>query len=103
MARGRPAVAQRPPEADYVAGPDDPERARRLAWSELLRRVFAEDVLRCSRCGGEMRLVAVIENPAVIAKILKHLGLWNRGPPRQRRVVVEPADADHEPSYVDAA
>jgi hypothetical protein len=62
--------------------------------------VFAEDVLRCSRCGGEMRLIAVIEDSAVIERILRYLGLWNRGPPRQRRVVVEPAD--HEPSYVDA-
>ena len=74
-----------------------------MVWSDLLRRVWHEDVLVCSRCGGEMRLVAVIENPAVIERILRHLKLWNRGPPRQRRVVVEPADADHEPSYVDAA
>ena len=28
---------------------------------------------RCSRCGGEMRLVAEIEDSAVIEKILKHL------------------------------
>jgi hypothetical protein len=94
-------VDQRSPDADYVAGPDDPERARRLAWAELLRRVFAEDVLRCRRCGGEMRLIAVIENPAVSTKILKHLGLWNRGPPRPRHVVVAPADS--EPTYDEVA
>ena len=46
-----------------------------------------------------MRLIAVIENPAVIERILRHLGLWNRGPPRQRHVVVEPAD--HESLDVD--
>ena len=34
-----------------------------------MKRVFAEDLLRCGRCGGEMRLVAVIENPAVTEKI----------------------------------
>ena len=93
------AVDQRPPDADSLVGPDDPERARRLAWSDLLRRVWDEDVLRCSRCGGEMRLIAVIEDPAVIEKILSHLGLWQRGPPRSRHVVVEPAD--HESSYLD--
>ena len=82
------------PDADYLSGPDDPGRARRLAWADLLRRVFAEDVLVCSKCGGEMRLVAVIEDPAVIEKILRHVGLWQRGPPRGRHVVVEPADRE---------
>jgi hypothetical protein len=54
--------------------------------------VWRADVLACQRCGGELRLVAVIEAPAVIEKILRHLGLWQRGPPRGRRVVIEPAD-----------
>jgi hypothetical protein len=94
-----PAVDQQGPEPapDYPPGPDDPERARRLAWSDLLRRVWHEEVLVCSRCGGEMRVLAVIEAPAVIEKILSHLGWWQRGPPRSRHVVVEPAD--HESSY----
>ena len=77
-------------DADLV-GPDDPARARRLTWSSLFRRVWREDVLVCQRCGGEMRLVAVIEEPAVIERILKHLGLWQRGPPREQRVVLEPS------------
>jgi hypothetical protein len=94
------AVAPRPPAADYVAGPDDPGRACRIAWAELFKRVFREDLLRCSRCGGELRLVAVLQDPAVGERILTHLGLWQRGPPRERRVVRAPAD--HEPSSVDA-
>ena len=96
------AVDLQQQDADYesdadLVGPDDPGRARRLAWSELFRRVWREDVLVCSRCGGEMRLVAVIEEPAVIEKILKHVGLWKRGPPAGRRVVVE--SPDHESPY----
>jgi hypothetical protein len=47
-----------------------------------------------------MRLIAVVQDAAVCERILKHLGLWQRGPPRERRVVLEPAD--HEPSSVDA-
>jgi hypothetical protein len=27
-------------------------RPRQLAWAELMRRVFATDVLECPRCGG---------------------------------------------------
>jgi hypothetical protein len=57
-----------------------------------MKRVFAEDVLRCRRGGGELRLVAVIQDPAVCERILTHLGLWQRGPaarasrgPRARR------------------
>ena len=86
-------------DTDYLAGPDAPERDRRLPWAELFKRVFREDVLRCSRCGGEMRVVGVIFDPAVAERILRHLGLWQRGPPAGRRVVVE--SRDHEPPYVD--
>ena len=56
--------------------------------------MFAQDVLVCSKCGGAMRLVAVIQDPAVAERILRHVGLWQRGPPRGRSVVVE--SADHE-------
>jgi hypothetical protein len=87
------------PDADDVASPDDPGRNRRLAWADLFRRVFAQDVLVCSRCGGTMRLIAVVTDPPVVERILRHLRLWERGPPRGPRVVIEPAD--HEPSYID--
>ena len=70
-----------------VEGPDDPSRARRLAWSDLLQRVWDQDVLQCPRCGGRMRLVALIRNPAVSEKILRHLGRWSRGPPRAPRLL----------------
>jgi hypothetical protein len=52
-----------------------------------MKRTFALDVLVCPRCGGEMRLVATIIDPAVAERILRHVGLWQRGPPRGRVVV----------------
>jgi len=49
--------------------------ARRLDWAALLQRVFAVDVLRCTRCGGRRRVIAFLgESPATRA-ILAHLGL----------------------------
>jgi len=36
--------------------------------------VFAIDVLACA-CGGRLRLIATIEDPAVVQRILGHLGL----------------------------
>jgi hypothetical protein len=71
-------------------GPDDPGRARRLAWAELFKRVWQEDVLVCPRCGGDMRLIAVVQLAAVCEQILRHLGLWTRRPPRDRRVALDP-------------
>jgi hypothetical protein len=41
----------------------------------LLQRVFAVDVLACPNCGGRMRLIATIEDPRVVRRILAHLGL----------------------------
>jgi hypothetical protein len=34
-------------------------RRRNYAWAELLKRVFAVDVLKCSRCGGRMKVDAL--------------------------------------------
>ena len=40
-----------------------------------MRHTFGVDVLACPRCGGRMRVVATIEDPVVIRRILTHLGL----------------------------
>ena len=48
---------------------------RYRAWATLMRRAFGIDVLACPRCGGRLRLIATMENPAVVGKILAHLSL----------------------------
>jgi len=40
-----------------------------------MRRSFGLDVLACPRCGGRLRLIALIEQAAVIERILRHLRL----------------------------
>jgi hypothetical protein len=72
-ANGSPGAAPAPeveatPPAAYV-------RRRYFAWADLLRRVFAVDILACPDCGGRLRLLATIEDRAVVEKILTHLGL----------------------------
>jgi hypothetical protein len=52
-----------------------PSEAKR-AWARLIKQVYEVDPLVCPRCGGEMRIIALIEQPEVIEKILTHLGLW---------------------------
>lgn len=64
--------------------PDDllPLRDRHLDWAELLRRVYAEDVLDCPHCGGRLTVLAAITQPDVVAAILAHLGIETSLPPR---------------------
>src|SRR3990170_981437 len=38
-------------------------RPRSWAWADLMRRAFDVDVLACPRCGGRMRLIALIADP----------------------------------------
>ncbi len=40
-----------------------------------MRRAFGFDVLACPRCGGRLRLIALIDQASVIQQILGHLGL----------------------------
>ena len=54
----------------------------RMSWAQLLKRVFAIDIITCPQCGGPLTILAAIEDPTVIAKILAHLGLPTRAPPR---------------------
>ena len=44
-------------------------------WAELIRRSLGIDVLACPRCGGGLALIAIVEDPALIGRILRHLGL----------------------------
>ncbi|MGH7256198.1 MAG: transposase, partial [Nitrospirales bacterium] len=45
-------------------------------WAQLIKKVHAADPLVCPRCGGVMGIIAFIDQPDVIEKILTHLGLW---------------------------
>ena len=53
-------------------GPSPSRRAR--CWAELRRRVFAIDVLACDG-GSRLRFLATIDDPLVVRRILRHLGL----------------------------
>jgi hypothetical protein len=44
-----------------------------MSWAQRLKRVFNIEVSICSKCGGEAKVMASIEDQAVIDKILQHL------------------------------
>jgi hypothetical protein len=73
------APAPEPPGAN--ARPVSPATPGRLAWARLMARVFAIDVQRCPKCGGDRVMIAFITAPSVIKKILRHLNLPTEAPP----------------------
>ena len=48
---------------------------RYYTWAELLRRAFGVEVLRCPRCGGARRLLAAIQDPDSIERVLRAMKL----------------------------
>ncbi len=46
-----------------------------MSWAQRLNRVFAIEIETCVRCQGRLRVIASIEEPEVIARILAH---WER-------------------------
>ena len=49
------------------------ERRAAMTWAQRLKRVFKIDIETCRACGGAMRIIACIEDAALIEKILAHL------------------------------
>ena len=89
MHRGRPRRAESGPaeraEASQPAAcePDCAHRRPvRMSWARLLKPVFEIDLEHCPNCGGELKIIAAILEAPVIERILTHLGLQARAPPR---------------------
>src|SRR5664279_3735469 len=80
-------------ETPVIIGQEEDSAYRkkcRANWARLIQKIYETDPLTCPKCNGIMRILAFIEEPVVIRKILDHLGLWDmpmskskqeRGPP----------------------
>ncbi len=44
-----------------------------MTWMQRLKRVFAIDIETCPKCGGKLCVIACIEDPDVIKKILEDI------------------------------
>ena len=76
--RVRVTPAQRAPRSTANTPPETPEptatgRRAAMTWAQRLKRVFNIDIATCGACGGKVRIIACIEDPVVISKILAHL------------------------------
>jgi hypothetical protein len=83
----RPQPLADPPDADADT---DFVKARKASWARLLRRIYEADPLICPRCGDTMDILAIISEPPIIDRILRHIrnaGMSSpfddpRGPPQ---------------------
>ena len=91
-ARGERVKARKDQDAPATcAAPIEPvsefaARAR-SAWARLIRKVFEADPLECPKCKGPMRVIALIDDPGVVRRILEELGLEVATPDDARRIL----------------
>src|SRR5450432_266500 len=64
-ARAEPGCHSPPRKDDESAKPPT-HRCRYRPWHELMRRCMKIDVETCGRCGGNMRLVALVDRKSVV-------------------------------------
>ena len=56
-----------------------------MTGAQGLKRVLGIEIETCSACGGAVRIIACIEDPAVIEKSLSHLDAKAPAPNASRR------------------
>ncbi len=52
---------------------------KKLSWARLLKRVFDIDIKHRLNCGGALKIIVDIEEPAVISRIHTHVKLARLG------------------------
>jgi len=94
-----------PNAPDEVAEEPAHRKAARYVWALLLARIYEVLPLLCPKCGGDMRIIAFINEGPVIREILGHLGEPSsapslapaRGPPLWEQPVDGQAEREIDP------
>ena len=84
-ARGRGRIVPAKPVEESTAADrasSVPPCAHRLRWATLLARVLGADLSACAACGGRLRIIAALTDPASIRTYLEGVGLPAMPPPR---------------------
>ena len=92
------------PEPEPVAGRRSrgclQAATRYIPWADLLKRVHNIDALCCPKCGGRLRMIALILDKEVVRRILQSLGLPCEPPvvarARAPTLFDDPPPADHD-------
>ncbi len=57
--------------------------SRSASWAELLKKTFAFDVLRCPKCNGRMKALAMVTDPTSVARYVKSVDEATQPPARR--------------------
>ncbi|HPJ66524.1 MAG TPA: transposase [Desulfobacteraceae bacterium] len=79
VSRGKRKIQDKDDAIPSILEPQGSFRESRKNWARLIQKIYEIDPLTCPKCSGAMKVISVIENEDVIKKILKHLGLWEKG------------------------
>ncbi len=93
VSRGRRQKQDRDGFIPYIIEPEEDSKEYRKNWARLIHKIYELDPLTCRKCQGRMKVIGFIEDPEVIKKILRHLGLWDlkvRTPPKKVQNRIEP-------------
>ncbi len=70
----------RPKAGDAESGAPRSGHPARYLWAQLLARTYGVFALKCSRCGGRVRLIGFITEPATVRQILAYVGELTSAP-----------------------
>ena len=64
----------RPKAVDAASGATRGGHPARYLWARLLARIYGVFALKCSGCGGRVRLIGFITEPATVRQVLEYVG-----------------------------
>jgi hypothetical protein len=70
-----------PEPAAIVEAPDAWSKLRKQSWARLLQKVYEVDPFVCPKCQGAMSVVAIIEDPKELSKIIAWASQQERDQP----------------------
>ena len=82
--RVRPKIIHKAAGDEAAPSDEAPKKkgCRYWAWAELMARSFELDVTVCPSCGGRLKLVALVQEPDRVARLLRSLGEPAEAPAR---------------------
>jgi len=91
-------------ESEYVIEDEEYNKSCSRSWARLIKKIYEVDPLICPKCGGNMRIIAFIEDYKVIKKILDWLGIYEfkrDRPPPKSLAVADSFDDYAQDDYID--
>ncbi len=84
VTRGRLKKEEDSPDC-HIIEDEHPKKINR-SWARPIRKIYEVDPLTCPRCGGDMRIIAPLEDYKIVKKILDYLKIYEferkRPPPK---------------------